>query len=138
MIANKVGTKSNNIITYNRPVNVDDLLYKTTPKNETDIRTKNDLVSYFQKYQRTNGKNITIDSNTMNPIYEHMPERINNYDNIQIGSGIKKGLFTKNLILYNNKHNTNYNMREFAEFVKNSNVFSKAIKKRATFYLNFN
>ena len=57
MIADKVGTKSKNIITYNRPVNIDDLLYKTTPKNETDIRTKNNLVSYFEPFQKTKGTN---------------------------------------------------------------------------------
>ena len=73
----------------------------------------------------------------MNPIHEHKPERINNYDNIQIGSGIMKGLFTKNLLQYNKKHNTNYDMRQFAELVKSSDKFSKAIKKRATFYLNY-
>ena len=138
MTADKLGKNTKNIITLNRPINLDDLLHKTTPKNQTDLRTRNDIISYFQPYQRTEGKNINIDSKTFDPIYEHKTGRLNDHDNIEVGSGIKKGAFTKNLNTYNKKHHTNLSIREFALLVKSSDNFNKAIKKRATYYLNFN
>jgi hypothetical protein len=58
-----------------------------------------------------------------------------NNDNLE-GSGIKKGLFTKQLIEYNKKHNSNLSMREFANLVMNDNSFKKSTKNRAVFYLN--
>lgn len=59
----------------------------------------------------------------------------NNNDDLE-GSGIKKGLFTKNLNDYNKKHNSNLSMREFANLVMNDNSFKKSIRKRAVFYIN--
>jgi hypothetical protein len=59
----------------------------------------------------------------------------NNNDNLE-GSGIKKGLFTKQLNEYNKKNHLNLSMREFANLVMKDNSFKKSTKKRAVFYLN--
>jgi len=60
-----------------------------------------------------------------------------NNDDLE-GSGIKKGLFTKQLNEYNKKNHLNLSMREFANLVMKDNSFKKSTKKRALFYLNFN
>ena len=92
MAAEKVGKNTKNVITVDRPINLTDLLTKTTGNNTTDIRTKNDLVSYLMPYQMKgkNSKLITIDSTTRDPIYEHSTDRLNKLGDELIGNGMKK------------------------------------------------
>lgn len=72
LLASKVGVGSNKIISYQKPVNIKDLT-RSPPKNEIDIRTSNDLVSFLNPLQlKTKGSQLyTIDSKTLNPITEH-------------------------------------------------------------------
>jgi len=50
-IAEKVGKKSNKIITYNKAATPKSILSKT-PRNQIDIRAKNDPVSILSKFQK--------------------------------------------------------------------------------------
>jgi hypothetical protein len=72
LLASKVGVDSNKIISYQKPVNIKDLT-RSPPKNEIDIRTSNDLVSFLNPYQlkTKESKLYTIASKTINPIIEH-------------------------------------------------------------------
>ena len=70
LLSEKSGAKGN-IYTYNKGVGYGDI-GKTIPKNQTDIRTNNDIVSALaltQKYN--NGNLVTIKSPTLNPIKAH-------------------------------------------------------------------
>jgi len=92
MLASKVGKNTKNVITVDRPVNLRDLLTKTTGNNTTDIRTRNDLVSYLMPYQMKGDKSnlITIPSETRDPLYEHSTDRLDKLKDEMIGNGIKK------------------------------------------------
>ena len=91
MAAEKVGKNTKNIIAIDRPVNLRDLLTKTSG-NTTDIRTKNDLVSYLLPYQMKGEKSklITVPSKTNDPIYEHSTDRLEKLGDELVGDGMKK------------------------------------------------
>jgi hypothetical protein len=74
-IAEKVGKKSNKIITYNKATTIRSLL-TPTQSNQTDIRTSGDIVSQLSKYQKKRGTSITIPS-TNNPIKAHNINQLN-------------------------------------------------------------
>lgn len=74
-IAEKVGKKSNKIITYNKATTIRSLL-EPTQSNQTDIRTTGDIVSHLSKYQKKRGSTITIPS-TRNPIQAHNTNQLN-------------------------------------------------------------
>jgi hypothetical protein len=90
MVANKLGKNTKNIIAVDRPVNLRDLLTKTSG-HTTDVRTKNDLVSYLMPYQMKGNKSnlITIPSETRDPLFEHSTDRLNKLGHQLIGHGIK-------------------------------------------------
>ena len=92
MLANKLGKNTKNIIAVDRPVNLRDLLTKTSGDNTTDIRTKNDLVSYLMPYQMKGDKSnlITIPSETRDPLFEHSTDRLNKLGDKLVGNGMKK------------------------------------------------
>lgn len=68
-IAEKVGKKSDHIITYNKAVTPKSMLQPTS-FHQTDIRTKHDVVSSLGKFQKKRGHDITLNSNR-NPIGAH-------------------------------------------------------------------
>jgi curved DNA-binding protein CbpA len=139
VLADKLGTKGDqNVITYNRPISLYDLLTRTSPKYNTDIRTSGDIVSIANPLSRSKGKKITIKSKTMDPIHEHNTDRLEDLDDDMIGSGIKSGAFTKQCNDYNKKHHQNLSLHEFALYVLDNKGFKEITKKRARFYLNFN
>jgi len=92
MAAEKVAKNTKNVIMVDRPVNLRDLLTKTTGNNTTDIRTKNDLVSYLLPYQMKGEKSklITIPSKTNDPICEHSTDRLDKLGDELVGNGMKK------------------------------------------------
>jgi len=67
-LSEKSGAKGN-IYTYNKGVGYGDI-GKTIPKNQTDIRTNNDIVSALSLTQKYNGNNETI-KGSLNPIVAH-------------------------------------------------------------------
>jgi hypothetical protein len=67
-LAERSGAKGN-VITYNKAVGIDDI-GKKIPKNQTDIRTSNDLVSALSLTQKYNGNRETI-KGSLNPIVAH-------------------------------------------------------------------
>jgi hypothetical protein len=69
-IAEKVGKKSSQIITYNKAATPKSI-QKATPKNQIDIRTTGDLVSKLSTVQRHKTKMKTINSGLLNPIAAH-------------------------------------------------------------------
>jgi hypothetical protein len=67
-IAEKSGAKGK-ITTFNKGVGIGDI-GKTIPKNQTDVRTKADLVSALSLTQKYNGDQKTI-KGSLNPIAAH-------------------------------------------------------------------
>jgi predicted alpha/beta-fold hydrolase len=68
-IAEKVGQKSSRVITYNKAVTPRSLLQPTS-FHQTDIRTKQDVVSSLGKFQKKKGENLEINSSS-NPVKAH-------------------------------------------------------------------
>lgn len=69
-LAEKVGKKSSQIITYNKAATPKSIM-KATPHNQKDIRTSGDLVSKLATLQRHKKKMTTIKSGLVNPIAAH-------------------------------------------------------------------
>lgn len=72
-LAEKSGAKGN-ITTFNKGVGIGDI-GKKIPKNQTDIRTKADLVSALSLTQKYNGDQKTI-KGSLNPIAAHSLENL--------------------------------------------------------------
>ena len=72
-IAEKSGAKGK-ITTFNKGVGIGDI-GKTIPKNQTDVRTKADLVSALSLTQKYNGDQKTI-KGSLNPIAAHSLENL--------------------------------------------------------------
>lgn len=73
-IAEKVGSKSAQIITYNKasiPRSVLGSYIKPLPKKQTDIRTRNDIVSLLSGLQKSKNPVSQIESTSWNPITSH-------------------------------------------------------------------
>lgn len=78
-IAEKMGKKSSEIITYNKattPRSIIETLIKPLPKKQTDIRTRSDLVSIGTKLQRRAKDIIKLNKPHLNPITEHSLDAI--------------------------------------------------------------
>ena len=105
VLAAKLGKNTKNVITVDRPVNLRDLLTKTTGNNTTDIRTKNDLVSYLMPYQMKGNKSnlITIPSETRDPLFEHSTDRLNKLGDQLIGHGLKENYIVQSVIFNKDK-----------------------------------
>lgn len=69
-IAEKVGKNSHKVITFNKAATPKSIATKTA-KNQTDIRTSRDPVSFLSKFQKHSNAPITIKSKTLNPITAH-------------------------------------------------------------------
>jgi hypothetical protein len=104
MVANKLGKNTKNIIAVDRPVNLRDLLTKTSG-HTTDVRTKNDLVSYLMPYQMKGNKSnlITIPSETRDPLFEHSTDRLNKLGDQLIGHGLKENYIVQSVIFNKDK-----------------------------------
>jgi hypothetical protein len=90
MLAEKLGKKTKNVITYNRPVLAKDMLKKTA-KNHTDIRTTLDPVSILQPTQQTSQSTITIPSTSADPLKEHSTDALTRIQpDMLLGNGLKK------------------------------------------------
>lgn len=72
-LAEKSGAKGN-ITTFNKGVGIADI-GRSIPKNQTDIRTKADLVSALSLTQKYNGDQQTI-KGSLNPIKAHSLENL--------------------------------------------------------------
>lgn len=73
-LAEKYGKKSSKIITYNKavtPKSIVESFLNPLPSEQTDIRTKNDLVSIGSSLQKREGKLEQLSSNSLNPIKAH-------------------------------------------------------------------
>ena len=70
-IASDVGSDSKQIINLNKPVLPSDMLFKDKNKNQTDINTSYDPVSFMRSFERKNGNEVNIASQTINPFTEH-------------------------------------------------------------------
>jgi hypothetical protein len=86
-IAEEVGKKSKEIITYNKPTLPLDIL-KKLPDKQYDIRTSRDPVSILQPLQK-GSSDLVINSKTINPFIEHSIDALDRLDkNIMVGSGL--------------------------------------------------
>lgn len=86
-IAEEVGGKSKEIITYNKPTLPLDI-FKKLPDKQFDIRTARDPVSILQPLQKGSA-DLVIKSTTLNPLTEHSIDALDRLDpNVMVGSGL--------------------------------------------------
>jgi hypothetical protein len=86
--AEKYGQEGKEVITLNKPVNIQDALFTRVPKSQTDIRTQYDPVSFLRPFQRGN-KEVVIKSTTKNPLKEHKTSVLSRLDPRRLfGSGM--------------------------------------------------
>ena len=88
-IAEKVGKKSNRILTYNKPVLPSEII-KTIPKNQHDIRTFGDAISTLTGWQKSGNPVTTIASDSYNPLVNHSTDMLSGETNDIVGAGRKK------------------------------------------------
>jgi hypothetical protein len=89
-IAEKVGNKTKEVITLNKPTIPMDLIKgKKVPKNQTDIRTSRDPVSILRPFQKPNNKEITIPSKTLNPFREHSTDVLSRLHEDTLFGGVR-------------------------------------------------
>lgn len=74
-IAEKVGGNTKKVITYNKAATPRSIL-NPTKRNQTDIRTTQDVVSYLSKFQKKQGPTISIKTN-VNPLAAHSTKPLN-------------------------------------------------------------
>lgn len=82
------------VVTYNKPFNVHDILKdiftkKKQDENSTAIRTSNDLPSVGHNLMKGNDTDIVIPSDSLDPLKEHGTDRLDDYDEL-IGKGMTK------------------------------------------------
>ena len=78
-LAEKVGKKSSEIITYNKattPRSIVETLIKPISRKQTDIRTRSDLVSIGAKLQRREKDVVKLNKPHLNPITQHSLDAI--------------------------------------------------------------
>lgn len=69
-VAEKVGKDTAQVVTLNKPVNINDMVSYKVPKNQFDFKTQNDPVSFLRQFQ--GGQKATnIESKSYNPLKEH-------------------------------------------------------------------
>ena len=88
-----LGKNTKEILTLNKASNPFE--NRSKGANQFDVRTKNDLVSkateLFTKKKKNNGNEITLQSNSSNPLTEHSTNVLERVDpNTTIGTGIIK------------------------------------------------
>lgn len=77
------------VLTYNKAVGLHDAFQKN-PKNQTDIRSSRDAVSFLAPLQRSANKVVNISSNTLNPLKAHGTSALSSLGNKLIGKGFKQ------------------------------------------------
>ena len=95
VLAKQYGNKSKEILTFNRPIGLEDLKKKKND-NIVDVRTTNDPFSHLNKYSLKNGNEVSINSKSFHPIEEHRVKNLDQLDpNLELGKGFKKTKKTK-------------------------------------------
>jgi len=82
LIAERVANKNSDVITYNKAALPKDS-FQRIKKNQTDIRTTADLVSWASTTHR-GGSSITIKSDTKNPLAEHSTDVLSKLGDIDV------------------------------------------------------
>jgi hypothetical protein len=87
-VAEKVGQRSKEVLTLNKPTTLEDLAKgKKVSEKQTDVRTKYDPVSILRPYQKGSDA-IEIESTTWNPLAEHKTDTLKRLDeDVMIGRG---------------------------------------------------
>ena len=107
-ISNEVGKDSKEIINLNRPVLIQDIM-SLKPYNSTDITTTYDPISILKPFETKNGKEISIDSTTWNPLKEHKTTVLNRLDdNMIIGNGLNKSKWIQFVKHTQSQYNVSY------------------------------
>ena len=95
LLAEEYGKNTHEIITYNKAAIPSG---NNTHENQYDIRTQNDLVSFLTKFQKGKQKQITIESNSYNPIKEHETSNLDKLPSkLEIGHGRPSKMTIKQL-----------------------------------------
>jgi hypothetical protein len=107
-LAEKVGQKSKEVITFNKPTTLENINTKV-PSKQTDIRTNTDPVSFLAGTQK-NQKNIkTFNAETLNPLKAHSTDQLGKLGDQIVGQGIKKqSKWIEHVKNYAAEHNISY------------------------------
>jgi len=79
------------VITYNKASGPSDL-FRSNPKNQTDVRSGIDVVSALAPLQKHENKIVTIPTKTINPLKAHSTMPLNQLGDKLIGKGLKRKL----------------------------------------------
>lgn len=87
-VAEEVGKRGKEIITYNKPtLPVDLITQKKLPDKQFDIRTSRDPVSILQPFQKGSA-DLVIPSKSLNPLVEHTTDALGRVsEDMMVGSG---------------------------------------------------
>jgi hypothetical protein len=88
-IAEKVGQKSAEVITYNKPTTLENIGKRISHK-QTDIRTHNDPVSFLSGTQKRQDHIKTINTDTWSPLKAHATDQLEKLGDQHMGKSIKK------------------------------------------------
>jgi hypothetical protein len=105
-LAEKVGQKSAEVITYNKPTTLENV-GKRVSKKQTDIRTNTDPVSLLHGTQRRKDHIKTFDAGTYNPLAAHATDQLAKLGDQYVGQGIKRKVPSK-WIQHVKKHATKH------------------------------
>ena len=90
LISSDVGRNSKEIINYNKPI----VPFGRKRENEYVVKTSNDPFSWFYKTKKNDPKVKTIESKSINPLYEHSTDRLDALNpeemiGLRSGAGLK-------------------------------------------------
>jgi len=102
-LAEKVGQKSAEVITYNKPTTLENV-GKRVSKKQTDIRTNTDPVSLLHGKQKRKGHIKTFNAGTWNPLEAHATDQLSKVGDQHMGMGFKRGSKTRPMITVANNN----------------------------------
>lgn len=106
-IAEKVGQKSAEVITYNKPTTLENIGKKTSHK-QTDIRTHNDPVSFLSGTQKRQDHIKTINTDTWSPLKAHATDQLEKLGDQHMGKGVKQSKWIQHVKHHAAKHGVSY------------------------------
>lgn len=77
------------VITYNKAISTQDA-FQSNPENQTDVRTKNDIVSVLTPFQSSKNKTVVIPEGGWDLLKAHGTSALSSLGNKLIGKGVKQ------------------------------------------------
>ena len=106
-LAEKVGQKSAEVITYNKPTTLENIGKRISHK-QTDIRTHNDPVSFLAGTQRRQNHINTINTDTWSPLKAHATDQLEKLGDQYMGKSVKQSPWIQHVKRHAAKHGVSY------------------------------